>query len=218
MSERYQEALSLAPNDPQVHMGLGNVLAAKGYHQQAIEEYERVLAVEPTNHQAVYRMGMVYRSMGDIPKATQLLQRALQLNPGEPGPYIDLANISFARGDFEQAKQLLEAAAELNPSNFRIYVNIGAQLGSIAEEHPELGTKERNEWRAEALKYLRYAVWLNPSSAEARYNLGGVLFNARKLDEAIFHLSEAVRLSPSNRDFQEALRLAQQVKAAGGGQ
>lgn len=213
MVARYGEALSISPGNPDAHLGLGTALAAKGNHARALKEFDLVLAASPKHYEATYRSALSHRSMGDLDRAVSLLKEAIDLNPGSPAPYIDLANIAFDRGDLNLGKEHLEAAAKLNPRNFRIYLNMGAQLGANAADNPRLSADERRDLWDLADRYLRAAVVLNPDSPEARYNLGGLLFNRGKFDEAVFQLERAVALQPRNADFRAALKLAQETRA-----
>lgn len=211
MVMRYHEALAIWPGNLEAHLGLGSALAAKGNHQRALREFETVLAKSPKHYDATYRSALSYQQLGDIARAEALLNEAILLNPGAPAPYVDLGNIAFARGDLEASERYLETATRLNPANFRIYLNYGAQLGTLARDAPS--DQLRNDLYERAERILRAAVYLNPDSPEASYNLGGLLFNRGKWDEAVFRLEKAVQLQPQNADFRSALGLAQQTRS-----
>jgi len=54
--------------------------------------------------------------------------------------------------------------------------------------------------------HYREALRLNPSYAEAHYNLGYTLLQAGRKDEAVTHLRESLRLKPDYAEPRQQLR------------
>ncbi len=61
---------------------------------------------------------------------------------------------------------------------------------------------------AEAISMFRKALWSNSNSPSVHFNLAVVLEGEGRIDEAIRHYREAVRLEPQNPKFLEHLNQA----------
>jgi Ca-activated chloride channel homolog len=81
--KRYTEAQLEAPDAPQLHYNLGNVLYRKGDLEKARDEYRRALAsADPgLDPLSVYNMGNTFFSQQQYKDAVSAYQRALKLNP-----------------------------------------------------------------------------------------------------------------------------------------
>jgi len=83
--KRYTEAQLEAPDSPQLHYNLGNVLFRKGDLEKARDEYRRALAAAnpALDPRAVYNMGNTFLSQQQYRDAVSAYQRALKLNPSD---------------------------------------------------------------------------------------------------------------------------------------
>ena len=74
-----------------------------------------------------------------------------------------------------------------------------AEALEVAERYHRAG-----HWREAEQIYLRI-VQVDPYDARARCGLGAVCMSSHRLDVAQFHLQEALRLDPNNKDAQQRL-------------
>ncbi|HEV8337350.1 MAG TPA: tetratricopeptide repeat protein [Candidatus Polarisedimenticolia bacterium] len=83
--KRYTEAQIEAPDAPQLHYNLGNVLFRKGEVEKARDEYRRALAAaDPSlDPRAVYNLGNTFFSQDQFKEAIAAYQRTLKLKPSD---------------------------------------------------------------------------------------------------------------------------------------
>ena len=99
---------------------------------------------------------------------------------------IPLAVLTWRQShDYRDAETLFRATLAKNPDCWLCYNNLAT---------PKLYGSDRDV--AEAVRYLREAIRLNPLSAEAHNNLGGAYQRLNRMDEAMREHQEAVRLNP----------------------
>ena len=91
-------------------------------------------------------------------------------------------------GDTEKAIAEYEKALQINPNNEHAHQRLGFILYN-----------EKHQTQA-GLLHTSEALRLNPGDGCAQFDLGVALLSAGKLDEAIAHLSEALRLLPDGFD------------------
>jgi tetratricopeptide (TPR) repeat protein len=91
-------------------------------------------------------------------------------------------------GDTEKAIAEYEQALQINPGNEHAHQRLGFILYH-AKHDPKAGLRHTTE-----------ALRLNPDDGCAQFDFGLALVDQGKLDEAVTHLSEAVRLLPEGFD------------------
>ena len=83
--KRYTEAQLEAPDAPQLHYNLGNVLFRKGDLEKARDEYRRALSsADPgLDPRAIYNLGNTFFTRQEYKDAVAAYQRALRLDPSD---------------------------------------------------------------------------------------------------------------------------------------
>ena len=79
--EAHKKAVSLRPDNPDLHLNLGNAYARKGEFQTAIREFKTSLSIieKPEYYDS---LGVTYMKMGNRDSATEAWENALRLDPG----------------------------------------------------------------------------------------------------------------------------------------
>jgi len=77
-----ENLLSLDPNDPFVHYGLGQEHANAGDYQQAIACYDKVLELDPTYCYAYYFKGQSLNDLGRTDDAKLVIQSGIEAAKG----------------------------------------------------------------------------------------------------------------------------------------
>lgn len=176
---------------PVHHYGL---LRADDERRRKKRERYRLLAEKKAgggeDPQALYEIGIHAGESGDHEGAVGALQRALDLAPDFPARYPSLTNphallgANLLRlGRAEEALRALERGRGLAPGN----ADVLHFLGLARHERGETGG---------AIEALREAVARSPHLAAAHRNLGVVLRDAGRPEEAKAHFERALALDP----------------------
>ncbi|MCX8037501.1 MAG: tetratricopeptide repeat protein [Candidatus Sumerlaeia bacterium] len=104
--------------------------------------------------------------------------------------YVTAGHEFLAAGDADNAIRQYRKAVEINPRNVRAHQRLGYILYNLKGQH------------AAGIAETSTALQLDPSDARAHFDLGMAYFHQRKLDPAIAHLGEALRLAPGGIDRQ----------------
>ena len=108
----YRRALQLAPNDGKAKFDLGELLAARGQPDQAIELTRQALATDPLNGRWHGFLALYLSALDRQDEARQAVLKAITLQPTAAAFHQQLALIEILRGDSKAAL----AAAEQEPS------------------------------------------------------------------------------------------------------
>jgi tetratricopeptide (TPR) repeat protein len=79
--EEFNAALKLAPEDPDVKVGLGYIYLQKGQQAEAIELFRSVVATHPENGNAHYQLGKLLLDGGKVKEAVVQLEAAARALP-----------------------------------------------------------------------------------------------------------------------------------------
>jgi TolB-like protein/Flp pilus assembly protein TadD len=113
----FRRALALAPNDGQAKFELGNLLAAYGEVDQAIELTRQALATEPLRPNWYRWLAWYLSGVHRLDEAERAVRKAIELQPAAADYHLMLAIIAIQRGN---AKQALEAAEQEPPGPWRV--------------------------------------------------------------------------------------------------
>jgi len=161
----------------------GNVAFERKDFQAARNAYARVLTLEPGNLMGLVNLGMVEFYSGHPDKAEELLKMAVRQRLESAPAWLTLGMIYMDRNEPDAALAALSQAMWQDPLNAKTRNFLGVVMG-------------RRGWIEGAQHELRRAVELDPSYADAHYNL------------AVFYLEEkppAVELA--RRHYQKAVEL-----------
>ncbi|MFV3077644.1 tetratricopeptide repeat protein [Niveispirillum fermenti] len=156
-----------------------------GRIDRAASAYRDVLAAEPGNADALHLLGMTERQSGRVTEAETLIRRALTLAPHLLEARLNLANILMARGDTPAAMMQWRRVLAIDPANAPAW----HALGSASAGHGGAG-------RPDAIRALRRAARLMPSRADIQHDLGLLLRQDDRIDEAIACQRRALSLEP----------------------
>jgi superkiller protein 3 len=212
--EALQKYLAESPNDAYAHFQLAFAYDGMTKYDEAMAEYRRAIELDP-------KMVAAYQNLGALlvkkkpEQARQLLATAAQLQPEniEVIFLLGIAEEGLARP--EQSIEYFRRAARARPENFQfrlVYARKLLQLGRAAEAEPEfraaiamkddvpeahLGLADclvAQRKPAEAILPLRKYLTLRPDDGDNRVQLGWLLFDAEKYDDAAAELHRAEAL------------------------
>jgi tetratricopeptide (TPR) repeat protein len=133
----YEEALTLAPGNGLLRIGMAKARAAAGEGDRAMAELEALLEQAPVWTVGHEQLAQLKATQGKAAEATSSLERALERFPGAQPLWETLLYVQLRRGAYESLSDILgrARAAGVNSPEFRIYDAIHAAEFE-AETHP----------------------------------------------------------------------------------
>lgn len=225
-------------------------LLQQGRHAQAADICNRLLAQKPTLVEAIQLLALARKGEGNTAEAERLLRACVQLQPQRAEFHANLANLLRALGRGVEAadtyKSALEADPRFKPARLGLIRTLNAaaayqqaQLEAAklikddaadAEGWAELGAALKGQGKLiEAEAAYKAALERRPCFAIARHNLGSLLSQLERADEALIeidraaaaglkghavHLNRAIalmqlgRFEQSEQEFERAAQLA----------
>jgi len=240
--KRARRLLAIAPEMPEAHFNLGNILLMRGRLDEARVAFSRATGLRQEYHAAWFNLGITMRKQGDCGNAASCLQKALDIAPDDPETIYQTAVTLQAAGRSREAIPLYERCLDVSPDIFDVLYNLGVAW-------KESGNPEKAEAcfrkalalqpdNAGAVNYLgicldemgmtakaedcyRKALELSPGMPEALLNLGHVKKQRGHLAEAEDLFRQAIEKDPSfakgwynlATTIQEDLRLEEAIAA-----
>ncbi len=176
----YQKALTLRPNLPETHLGLGRLYSDLGDWTLAELHFRRALREQPENYENRVMLAQTLFAAGRIPAACELAESLADENKTAE-PCTILAAAALQRSDASGALRWLDRALALEPLHGYAWY-LRARALTLADA------------RQEALVAYRRATELMPQNFEAHYNFGAYLVASGAQEAAMQHLLEAYAL------------------------
>jgi tetratricopeptide (TPR) repeat protein len=210
--DAYRKSLAAKPDVFESNLNLGLMLAQAG--DISAEKYLRAATtLKPTSNanqniaRAWLALGQLFRK-SDPTKALEAYAKVAQLQPNDPEPHLSAAMIADQAKDFSTAEKEYRAAQRLDPKS----VEAAAGLANVCME-----AKRFDEAEQALRKYLALVENTQASNngqtrapaaqvASAHTQLGRVLLELHRRDEAIAEFEEALKFSPG--DARAAQQLA----------
>lgn len=173
---------------------IGVRMKTAGLPASAIQHYQQALLASPQYAQAHYNLGVAYADMNEIGKAKSWYEKCLKYNPSHVEAWCNLGVLHKNQGNIDLAIQAYEQALSLNP-------NYQLAKGNLALTLCEKGTLMKKTDRNMARLLYKKSLALQPSLADAHYNLGVLYAERGKLQRALVSYNLAVSFRP---DMTEA--------------
>lgn len=191
---------SVAQDEAQRLIALGDSAEAKGDLRAACEQYRKAVKVAPGYARAHLNLGVGLEATGDADGALNAYEAALAIEPANANASYNLGKLLYTRGELPRAKALLQAALAHKPG----FAEAQLVLASVYE------SQENADAAAAALEV---ALELRPDWAGAWLNYGMVLKKLGRKSEAESALMRVMTLEPDNADA--AYELANLLYARG---
>jgi tetratricopeptide (TPR) repeat protein len=179
-----EQALALAPDNPQALVLRTRVLQRAGEQDAALELAQKAGALSPNWDEPFYLAGISLYFIRRYTEAGENLARAAQLNPGSARALFLEAASLVNQGKHDEAEKCLRRAIALQPKNARFHCHLGILL-----------VRENRD--AEAVESFRSAIQLAPNYGLSHYELGKLLVRSRQWNAAAGELQQAVIHDPS---------------------
>jgi tetratricopeptide (TPR) repeat protein len=179
-----EQALALAPDNPQILVLRTRILQRAGQQESALELANKAIAAAPQWDEPYYLAGISYYYIRRYVEAEESLARAVELNPNSARAVFLDAIALISQDKRDEAEKSFRRAIALQPANARFHCHLGILL------------MRQNEY-AQAEEAFRKAIDLNPRYALSHYELGTLLVHSEKWKEAAEELNQAVTLDPT---------------------
>ncbi|AWN37644.1 tetratricopeptide repeat protein [Methylobacterium radiodurans] len=211
----FQQAATLAPNDPNIQADLGSALVASRDEASARDAFRAALARD-AGHRAAWD-GLI--GLGEGEAAVAPLRRLLAAQPAAPESYLLLGRVLSALGRTEEARGVFRSGIEagiLSEPALSTYAMATLEAGRteeglavlrlLTELHPDdaglhnlLACALLSHFRLpEAYTALRHALAADPRHVRAHINLGMVYTQTRRTNEAVACFRTALSLDPDS--------------------
>ncbi|PYV24776.1 MAG: hypothetical protein DMG27_12040, partial [Acidobacteria bacterium] len=141
-----QKALALSPDQPDLHLRLGEVFLRAGNWRRAAEEFEAELRLRPHNLAARVRRGETRLIEGDVDGALADWAQAASTDEVQAEVILGVRDLGFGAAGFEQLPDPVRRGIKFLRPRFADENKLGARLipsrshGTAAEpENPALG-------------------------------------------------------------------------------
>jgi eukaryotic-like serine/threonine-protein kinase len=210
----YQKAVDLRPKAVAVHNNLGLILANVGMLEDgadgrfglgAFTVFRRALRIDPAFAPARNNLGLWLKRKGIWWFAIQEYRDALRDDPELAPAHFNLGEIQAGSGWIHDAIGHYREALRVDPDFARAHYYLGIALlakgrtDEVFEDYP-LGVESLNPFRGsaqtEAIAYYWQAYDCAPEWVAARNSLRIPPADGARLDEAIDHYRQAIRLEP----------------------
>jgi len=212
----FERARQLAPNVPAVLVGVGQTALAQRDYTRAAAALEKALEIDPSLQSVHSPLAMAYRGLGETAKAEEQLKLWKNTEVLVPDPMrreLDLAlesGLSYElRGvralearDFPAAAGFFQKGVAITPGSSALGRSLRHKLGTALFMSGDVGGAVK--WFEETIR-LAPPDGIDETAGKAHYSLGVLMASAGRGQDAIRHLSAAVRFSPNYVEAHQAL-------------
>ena len=150
----------------------------------------------PRNASAYYFIGASFYNKGDYQNAKKSYQSAIDLLPNYADAFVYLGLCYVQLEKFDSAMYCVRSAENISP------ISAARQLVSLeyvrkGNSRFELGDGD------EALKYYLLAGNVDPSNAEAMYDIGGIYLTRHDVAKAREYWKKTLSLNPNHKEAKE---------------
>jgi tetratricopeptide (TPR) repeat protein len=143
----YLGAEKLAPNDPRVHIALGNLYVFEKKPGDAQIEFMKVLEIDPKNAATHVALGNLYNDQNQRGLAENQYRAAVALEPDRDNYHLDLGEVLKQEGKTAAAEDQIRTAIGLNPKDAKAHLAL-ANLLAVQPGRQTEANAEFDEVRA----------------------------------------------------------------------
>ena len=155
----YEKALSIRADDPEVKLGMGNLLLEKREFSQAIEYYNDILRKDPNNKGALNSRGMTYAQTGNSALAMQDFNKLVSLYPLYVNGYKNRGLNYLQSGQYENARIDFLECLKYSPNDVDLLNAVGVCYQNLNQHQ-------------QAIDYFNRSIQRDPNSGNWYFNRG----------------------------------------------
>lgn len=179
----FTHGIDVDPNNYVSYSNLGSEYLSKKEYGKAIEYFQKTIKLLPAYPGAHFGLGVAYAEEGETDKAIEQYVLAVNYDPGHIAAYKNLRDLLFKQGKYAEAINFFTKVAHKKPDS--------CDVANILVEAMIKGAKTED-----AIRFLTDFMKKNPKQKAFAYNnMGVVLKETGKTDEAIRYFSTALKLN-----------------------
>ena len=191
------KAVKLDPDSAEAHASRGVALSLKDAYRHAEKEFETAIRLDPTLFEAYYFYARVCFAQGKLDKAIQLYEKAGEVNPHDFQAPLLVAQIYCDLGDLEKAEASRRRGIQAVEARLKLYPDDARALYMGANGLVALGKVDQG------LEWARQALGMDPEEPMVLYNVACIQSLARRFDEALGLLEQAVQKGLTQKEWLE---------------
>ena len=169
----------------------------------------QTMGMDRLDYGARYELALVRSARGELNAADGIMREILQMNRGDVQTLLDMAFDYANAGLWVEASQWLSLLLKPGQDETLVYPMVFYALGYFAHQQGEQAqalafyqkaVAARTDYcfpsRLEEQVALEEAIKANPADARARYYLGNLVYDKKRVEEAVCLWEEAVQLEP----------------------
>ena len=189
------EVDSARPENRIVSFASAQSAYAQRKYADAEQSFNAYVERHPKNAFGFYMLGLSAWKNGDLDRAREALEQSLALDSGNVKTLLNLSRVLLDKGQPKDALVRIEAAVALDSGSAEVH-RVRARVESA------LGQRDSAE-----VSY-RHALAIDPNDSWSMNNLGLLLIDAGRYEEALPPLARAVELRPDAPAFANNLGVA----------
>jgi tetratricopeptide (TPR) repeat protein len=227
----YETVLARQPAALDVRWAKWSVLIRAGWGQESIAELQRIAQVDAKNPLVHLRLAQELRNLDRLEESLEPYKRAVALAPDLLGWRLGMARARFDLLDFQGADEEVQYVLQRVPRGSPLELpakNLQSLLtGSMAQSRrfesippADVTPAQRKEWAliradawrlagagryAEAEPIFRRLLALNPGDPTATHQLGAILMQLGRCEEALTVLGRMFNLDPNEEDYADTV-------------
>jgi tetratricopeptide (TPR) repeat protein len=168
---------------------LGFVLHRLNRPTESLETYTRAAAITTPTGDDLKVVGLNYVLLDDYADAIQWLKKSVEVQPTHKDAWYYLGRAYYSKGQLREARAAFEKVLELHPQDTKAQTNLGLVLETSGQTEA-------------AIEAYRTAIAWQEKGGEASEqpyaNLGSLLLERGRAQEAVGALEKAVAMAPRN--------------------
>ncbi|HWJ06424.1 MAG TPA: tetratricopeptide repeat protein, partial [Steroidobacteraceae bacterium] len=226
----YERGLAVDPQNVELLNSLGFALFQQDKSKEAIVALEKAVAIDPKHWKAHNNLALAAVDIGELELAEAHYRDSLAIKP-QPAIYNDLGVVLEREGLPEEALAAFRKAVKLDPASASAHFNLGSSLvrsRKFAEAERHLRRAVDKDPNAqtytglaivlsqmgrsdEAIANLKSAIEADPTHATAYDQLGTILVEQGKLEDAATTYQGLIRHRPSAAAHQNLAKVLERL-------
>ena len=198
----FENATRLRPDLGETHNNLGTSLMQEGRVDEALAQFSEATERQPHVLQFAVNLGNALIAANRLDEAEACFRGMIDRFPDAVQGWNNLGFILLKRGDHASAVAMLRRAVELQPDSTDARDNLRAALRAEAERLAREGQMEPAE------RMYRELLDVLPDDVQLLTNHGVVLYQLRRVDEAVAAFRRALEIDPRAKEAGESLAVA----------